>query len=539
MSKNFSFSKTPIIKKSRTRFDLSHSHKTMFNSADLIPFYVQEIYPGDTFKVDSTNVIRTTTPFIKPVMDNLFLDMFYFFVPNRLVYSNWPAVMGENKDNYWAETDNVLVPSVYGDVKTGSIADYLGLPIGSINSSIAVNSLPFRAFALIYNEWFRDQNTQAPVLIPNTYSSLESLNGDEWSVDNIFGLPPKVNKLHDYFTSCLPAPQKGNAVDIPIDGKAYVTTGDVPDTLDGTLPGLRWQSNGNLVNTSVGNLTIRSDGNTSFSGQPVASNDKIIPANLYANLTGTNINVNDLRFAFQLQKLLEKDARGGTRYIEYLQSHFGVISPDSRLQRPEFLGGKRMPLNITQVNQTTSGTGANTLGEVGAYSLTSGKCGFNKGFVEHGFVIGVMCVRQHHTYQQGIERFWSRKQRTDYYDPVFANIGEQPVLQTELFVNENSTNDNVFGYNEAWADLRYRPSRISGPLRSQTDQGFDIWHFADDYDNAPVLGSEFITETSKYIDRTLSVPSSTAPQFIIDIYNKVSAIRELPMYSIPGLIDHH
>ncbi|WP_214282020.1 major capsid protein, partial [Escherichia coli] len=256
----------------------------------------------------------------------------------------------------------------------------------------------------------------------------------------------------------------------------------------------------------------------------------------------TVANVNDLRFAFQLQKMLEKDARGGTRYREYLQSHFGVTSPDSRMQVPEFLGGARLPVSIEQVEQTTPGEGANTVGQVGAYSLSNGRSGFTKGFVEHGFVIGVLCVRQHHTYQQGIEKFWTRNKRTDFYDPVFANIGEQPIYQSELYYDNSDTADysnTVFGYQEAWADYRYKPSRISGELRSTATNSMDIWHLGDNYANAPILGNQFLSETTEYLDRALAVPSTTANQFIIDIYTENEMIRPMPVYSVPGLIDHH
>ena len=535
----FVFGQKPMAFKSRSKFDLSHQVKTMFNQGDLVPFLVQEVYPGDSFKIESTNVCRTSSPFIRPIMDNLFLDMYYFFVPNRLVYENWQNVMGENSEDYWSvELNSYCVPVIGGSVGVGTIADYFGLPLGEITSP--VNILPFRAYAKIFNDWFRDENLQAPVLV-NIDDTLGSINSNEWSVNNIFGKCAKINKLHDYFTTFLPEPQKGDPVTISLGTIAPVKTEVITARYNsGSNNPISFGPTGGFT----GPLGVKTSGSNGImsgaSGSFTGTNDTLVPQNLYADLSNVeSINVNDLRFAFQLQKMLEKDARGGTRYVEYLQEHFGVISPDARLQRSEFLGGKRMPLNIHQVAQTSggSGDGENALAQVGAYSLSQGKCGCNKAFVEHGFIIGVMAVRQFHTYQQGVERFWRRKSRTDYYDPVFANIGEQPVYKTELFGLEEP--DAIFGYNEAWADLRYRPSKITGALRSTAEQGFDIWHLGDNYGNAPTLGDSWIKETNTYLDRTLSVPSQNVPNFVIDIYNKMSAIRVLPTYSIPGLIDHN
>lgn len=542
---NFTWSQKPMLFHSRSKFNLSHHHKTMFNEGELIPFYVQEVYPGDTFKVKSTNVIRTTVPFLRPVMDNLFLDMFYFFVPNRLTYDKWQQVMGENKESYWAPQTYAEVPQVdISGNEVGTIADYMGIPIsnGRDNQNF-VSVLPFRAYALIWSEWFRDENTQQPVFVDTGDEGDYVLNSAVWSPNNIFGKPAPINKLHDYFTSCLPAPQKGSPVDLPFTGNVpvYATSTNNPkSTLATSL------MFGDTVNwkppvytglfssmANIGAMELNSQSPTGESGGLVT------PINLQAIFDNSNLGltVNDLRIAFQTQKLLEKDARGGTRYTEILQEHFGVLSPDSRLQRPEFLGGKRMPLSLQQVAQTSSSVEDSPLAQVSAFSLSNGTCGFSKGFVEHGFIIGVMAVRQFHTYQQGIEKFWFRSQRLDFYDPVFSNIGEQPVYTKELYSTANP--NTIFGYNEAWADLRYRPSRISGMLRSAANQGFDIWHFADNYSNAPVLGDTFMRETNIYLNRTLSVDSATAPNFVIDIFNNVDAIRPLPTYSVPGLIDHH
>lgn len=552
---NFTWSQKPMLYHSRSKFDLSHHHKTMFDEGQLIPFYVQEVYPGDTFKCKTTNVIRTTAPFLRPVMDNLFLDMFYFFVPNRLTYDKWQEVMGENKTNYWAPETYAEVPLCSTESNgVGTIADYFGIPVTGSRTYQNVSTLPFRAYALIWNEWFRDENTQQPVLVDTGDEGDYVINSAVWSVNNIYGLPAPINKLHDYFTSCLPAPQKGSSVDLPFTGSVpvYATSVQNPNPGTGNFQNLTfvnqdWSklANGYYNSVVFANSVDRFMGfgaNTTSSISPNPTLAGVSPSNLQAIFSNSDLGltVNDLRLAFQTQKLLEKDARGGTRYTEYLQEHFGVLSPDSRLQRPEFLGGKRMPLQLQQVAQTSSSVENSPLAQVSAFSLSNGTCGFSKGFVEHGFIIGVMAVRQFHTYQQGIERFWFRHKRLDFYDPVFSNIGEQPVYTKELYAYQiELDSDRIFGYNEAWADMRYRPSRVSGMLRSYGNNGFDIWHFADNYSNAPVLNDTFMRETNIYLNRTLSVDSSLAPNFVIDIFNKIEAIRPLPTYSVPGLIDHH
>lgn len=549
---SFTWSQKPMLFHSRSKFNLSHHHKTMFNEGELIPFYVQEVYPGDTFKVKSTNVIRTTAPFLRPVMDNLFLDMFYFFVPNRLTYDKWQQVMGENKESYWAPQTYAEVPIAdISENGVGTIADYMGIPIsnGRDNQNF-VSVLPFRAYALIWNEWFRDENTQQPVFVDTGDEGDYVINSAYWGPDNIFGKPAPINKLHDYFTSCLPAPQKGSPVDLPFNGNVpvYATTTQNPAPgVVSTMSPIQFLNNNwqppfsdNLIHPAVINNLLDKNYLSSIGTTETGTiAPDLNPSNLQAIFDNSNLglSVNDLRIAFQTQKLLEKDARGGTRYTEILQEHFGVLSPDSRLQRPEFLGGKRMPLSLQQVAQTSSSVEDSPLAQVSAFSLSNGTCGFSKGFVEHGFVIGVMAVRQFHTYQQGIEKFWFRSQRLDFYDPVFSNIGEQPVYTKELYSRADP--NTIFGYNEAWADLRYRPSRISGMLRSDANQGFDIWHFADKYSNAPVLSDIFMRETNIYLNRTLSVDSGGAPNFVIDIFNNVDAIRPMPTYSVPGLIDHH
>lgn len=537
MSNNFST--VPNINISRSKFTSRYHHKTSFNMGKLIPFDIIEVLPGDTFKLRMNEVCRISSALIRPIMDNLFLDVYYFFVPNRLSMDKWAEVMGENTKGHWVPQTNQDVYTVeLKQVKQGSIADYFGLPLGdNFVTPPVVSMLPFNAYALIWNEFFRDENNQDPVAI-KTNSTAYGANTNEWSPTHyIDAYPAPVCKLHDYFTSALPSPQKGEAV-------TFSLVGDIPVTDGGGANLFRLKNYGASLTNPYALGSTGNSSNVSYLALPngTFSIADVAPQfSLKAQASNIPVaNVNDLRFAFQLQKMLEKDARGGTRYREYLQSHFGVTSPDSRMQVPEFLGGARLPVSIEQVEQTAPGEGANTLGQVGAYSLSNGRAGFTKGFVEHGFVIGVLCVRQHHTYQQGLEKFWMRKKRTDFYDPVFANIGEQPIYQSELFFDGKKDNTkDVFGYQEAWADYRYKPSRISGELRSTASNSMDIWHLGDNYANAPILGVQFLSETTQYLDRALAVPSTTANQFIIDIYTENEMIRPMPVYSVPGLIDHH
>lgn len=553
---NFSFSTVPNVRYRRSRFDLSHGVKTTMNVGTLYPVDVQEIYAGDTFKERRNFVTRLNSQFLKPVMDNLFMDVYYFFVPSRLLYDHYPNIFGENTSSSWANTTDYSAPVLPRGTIIGekSVGDYLGLPT-KVELAKPVSILPFRGFAKVYDDWFRDQNNVSPMHVQTgeiVTSELNTNSGTPWGPNSYVGRLPKVAKFHDYFTSCLPSPQKGQAVDINVQsGFLPVFTGNT-DHPDLNVAPLRYNAiAGSTLTTSSGNFNILGTKTSGVSRPLSAQADgtavtgtnlvPVAPVNLYADASSISpVSVNDLRFAFQFQKLLERDARSGTRYVEYLASHFGVSNPDSRLQRSEFLGGKRMPISIQQVVQSTgANSDASPLGEVGAYSLSNGRNGYTKSFTEHGYVFTVACIRQHHTYQQGIEKFWTRSKRTDFYDHVFANIGEQPVYRSEIFTNSSVSADTVFGYNEAWADLRQRQNRVSGEMRSNSTNTLDFWHFADQYVSAPVLGAEFIAETPSFVDRTITVPSAQQDQFIVDMWADVRAYRVMPTYSVPSLIDHN
>lgn len=554
MSNNKQFNTVPTIHASRSRFDLSFDHKMSGSVGTLYPCYLQEIYPGDTFSCKANIVTRLTSTYLRPVMDNLFLDMYFFFVPSRLCYDKWQEVFGENRESAWAQQDEVLVPTASsGTISSKSVGDYLGLPVGTIPAG--VNILPFRAFALIYNDWFRDENLCEPMLVQKGARTVsEQYNNNAWGPGNYFGKLPKVAKFHDVFTSSLPSTQKGNDVTVPLGNLAKVVPIGSPynqnDVAKYFFPwekgclGFEMDTQNDV--TLGAQLSIASTNyhalEHSSSGTFTGTTNGIQGWNLYADLASAQggLNVPEIRYAFQLQKILERSARAGTRYTEYILSAFGVQSPDARLQRPEYLGGKRMPLSVQQAVQSVRGQD-NELGALGGFSLSNNVCGYSKGFVEHGFVIGVMCIRQHHTYQQGIPKLFQRHSRFDYYDPILANISEQPVYRSEIFTDETSValDDVVFGYQEAWYDLRSRPSTIAGDMRSASSTSLDIWHYGDDYSVAPTLSQAFIEETPAFVDRTIAVKSTALDQFIFDIYYQQSAVRCLPTYSIPGLVDHH
>lgn len=543
----------------RSTFDRSHSLKTSFNVGDIVPFFVDEVLPGDTFNVDTSKVVRLQT-LLTPVMDNIYLDTYFFFVPNRLTWSHWKQFNGENTESAWIPQTEYEIPQITapadGGWSVGTIADYLGVPTGV--PSLSVSALPFRAYALVMNEWFRDENLSDPLVVPVDDATVAGVNTGTFVTDVAKGgLPYKAAKYHDYFTSCLPSPQKGPDVLIPsaTSGVYPVSTRSevIPQDSFGSHSLYFRRPNGNVVSVSgsdYGYFSLGSSGN-----QPdLQPNDSVqfglTPANLWVETSGgLGASINQLRMAFQIQKLYEKDARGGSRYIEILKSHFGVTSPDARLQRPEYLGGNRVPININQVvQQSGTAAGETAQGTVTGMSVTTDThSDFTKSFTEHGFVIGVMVARYDHTYQQGLERFWSRKDRFDYYWPVFANIGEQAVKNKEIFAQGPAKTDSsgaviddqVFGYQEAWADYRYKPSRVTGEMRSQYAQSLDVWHLADDYSALPMLSDSWIREDKTNVDRVLAVTSAVSNQLFADIYIKNRTTRPMPMYSIPGLIDHH
>jgi hypothetical protein len=541
----------------RSTFDRSHSLKTSFNVGDIVPFFVDEVLPGDTFNVDTSKVVRLQT-LLTPVMDNIYLDTYFFFVPNRLTWSHWKQFNGENTESAWIPQTEYEIPQITAPADSGwavgTIADYLGVPTGVPN--LSVSALPFRAYALVMNEWFRDENLSDPLVVPVDDATVAGVNTGTFVTDVAKGgLPYKAAKYHDYFTSCLPSPQKGPDVLIPSATSGVypvVTKNEVHEPGGFTLSGVYGSKSTvfDELNVFTSNYLIPSVSSSNVGVTGPNSSATFDPTNLWAESSGgLGASINQLRMAFQIQKLYEKDARGGSRYIEILKSHFGVTSPDARLQRPEYLGGNRVPININQVvQQSATASGETAQGTVTGMSVTTDThSDFTKSFTEHGFVIGVMVARYDHTYQQGLERFWSRKDRFDYYWPVFANIGEQAVKNKEIFAQGPSVKDSagaviddqVFGYQEAWADYRYKPSRVTGEMRSQYAQSLDVWHLADDYSALPMLSDSWIREDKTNVDRVLAVSSAVSNQLFADIYIKNRTTRPMPMYSIPGLIDHH
>lgn len=551
-----SFSSAPSVRFNRSRFDLSHGKKTAFNVGELVPLDVMEVLPGDTFKQRATSVIRVTSSFIKPIMDNLYMEKHSFFVPYRLVYENSERVFGN--PNPSAYTGNVLADMPMNEatwtVQANTVGDYLGLPVGKQIPADSVNVLAFRAFALIYDQWFRNENIIDEMYVQKgVATSSERPNNGDWSPNNYFGKLPKVGKKKDYFTSCLPQPQKGQPVVIPLGGVAPVFGDGTPINVSQSGDdGITFdRTNMNLYIGNVANQAgvVVDGGVNSITNKLYFTTRDEIGGNFTASIgaladlsQATMANVNDLRFGFQLQKMLERDSRFGSRYNEYLLGHFGVYSPDSRLQFTEYLGGGRFPLSIQQVAQSSESTETSPLANVGGYSLSNGYARFTKGFTEHGLVMTVGFIRQIHTYQDGIDKMFMRKSRNDFYDPLYANLGEQPVYTSELFVPATGQGDvkgNVFGYNEAWAEYRYRPSGVTGQMRSNVTNSLDIWHLADNYASRPYLNKEFIEENPTNVDRTVSVSYTEQSQFICDIWFDTKAIRVLPTYSVPGLIDHH
>lgn len=543
----------------RSVFDRSSSVKTTFNVGELVPFYIDEVLPGDTFSVDRSIVARLQT-LITPPMDNLYLDTYFFYVPNRLVWEHWKQFCGENTESPWIPQTEYEIPQITsptGGWSTGTLADYFGIPTGVGN--LSVSALPFRAYALIVNDWFRDENLCDPLAFPTTDATVAGVNTGNFVTDCAKGGKPYIAaKYHDYFTSCLPSPQKGPDVLIPVAQASNLPVVPLADV----VPESSWSNQPYKAFSASGYGTYGKHGSygTPFAQSSIAFNstgnqmhfgasgatqdtDMAVISNLWAVSSGdaAAATINQLRLAFQIQKFYEKAARGGTRYIEVIKSFFGVTSPDARLQRPEYLGGNRIPIHIQQVVQNSGTQDAGTpQGTPTGLSVTSDThSDFTKSFVEHGFVIGLMVARYDHTYQQGIERFWSRKSKFDYYWPVFANIGEQAVKNKEIYAQGNAQDDEVFGYQEAWADYRYKPNRVSGEMRSTASAPLDSWHFGDKYTKLPTLSDEWIREDKSNVDRALAVTSSVSNQIFCDIFIQNRSTRPMPLYSVPGLIDHH
>lgn len=545
------FSLNPSVDIQRSKFERNSDVKFSFNVGDLVPFYVDEVLPGDTFSIDTSKVVRMQ-PLVAPIMDNMYLDTYWFFVPNRLVWEHWKEFCGENTQSKWIPSVEYSIPKIRGSVSSsfadntvvcwrpGDIADYMGIPVCSsavphLTQTIDVSALPFRGYALIWNEFFRDQNLQDPIPIPMG-DALEFVDSSEIIGNRICtgsGIL-KACKYHDYFTSCLPSPQKGPDVALPLSGLAPVVTGANYGNSTGSGDALHFRG---ADGTNVGYLNYHNDLILGSASDP---QDGLVPNNLYAQLGSASLGtINELRLAFQMQRIYEKDARGGTRYTEILKNHFGVTSPDSRLQRPEYLGGSRVPININQVVQTSS-TSNTPQGNTAAYSVTADvHSDFTKSFVEHGYIFGLCVARYDHTYQQGLERMWTRSDRFDFYWPSLANIGEQPVYGREIFCNGSTNDEKVFGYQEAWAEYRYKPNRVAGEMRSNVTNTLDVWHLADDYASAPFLSAEWIVEDDSNLNRCLAVTEKVSNQLWADIFVKNTSVRPMPIYSIPGLIDHY
>ena len=513
------FSMIPRADIPRSSFQIQTAHKTTFDSGYLIPVYVDEVLPGDTFNLKMTAFARMATPLF-PVMDNMYLDSFFFFVPNRLLWSNWEKFMGAQENP--GDSIAYIVPQITSDTggyPIGSVQDYMGLPtVGQVTAGQTVDhsALQLRAYNLIWNEWFRDENLQDSVVV-NTG------DGPDSPLD--YSLLRR-GKRHDYFTSALPWPQKGEAVSLPLGTSAPIRSDAYATYLNGTQKGPA--PTGSWTPSLDDGSYLWKDGTD---------------LKIWADLSeATAATINQLRESFQIQRLLERDARGGTRYTEIIRSHFGVVSPDARLQRPEYLGGGSTPVTINPIAQTSAtaaGAGSTPLGNLAAMgtALAMGH-GFTQSFTEHGIVLGLVSIRADLTYQQGMRRMWSRRTRYDFYFPVFAHLGEQAVLNKEIYTTGTASDDDVFGYQERWAEYRYLPAQITSLFRSTAAGTLDAWHLAQNFATLPTLSSSFIEDTPP-VDRVVAIGAeANGQQFIFDSFFDIRAARPMPLYSVPGLIDH-
>ena len=531
------YAQVPHAEIRRAKFQRDFNLLTTMNEGDLVPIYLDEVLPADTFKINLNALVRMATP-LYPVMDNAYMDFYFFFVPARLLWKHFQNLMGQNDSTFWAETTEYTTPittAPEGGWNVGTLADYFGIPTGV--SGLKVNSLPFRAYAKVWNEWFRDENLQQPVTQSMDDTTTTGVNtGTNLSDAEAGGMPLKVCKYKDYFTSCQPSPQKSvEPVTIPLTGNAPIkgykdegrtnpVTGEVS-----TFYSIGPAETGEKV--QIGQIGADKQGLAMYWGKNGSLT--YLGAEL-GNITGATIN--ELRQAIAVQHIFERDARTGTRYKEILKGAWGVTSPDARLDRSEYIGGHRMPINVNQVIQTSSTDSTSPQGNTGAYSMTTlsrNMCTYSA--TEHGYVLGLAAIRVDHSYQQGLSRLWTRNTRFSYYDPMLANLGEQAVLNQEIYAQGKPQDEEVFGYQEAWADYRYRTNMVTSEMRSTYAQTLDAWHYADKYGALPTLSSSWIKEGTENIDRTLAVQSSNSHQFICNFYYEQAWTRPMPIYSVPGI----
>lgn len=542
-----SFSMIPRADIPRSKFRMQHQHKTTFSASNLIPFYVQEILPGDTFSVNMTAFCRLATP-LYPIMDNMDLETWFFFVPNRLVWKNWYKFMGEQENP--SDSISFAIPQVVspaGGFAQKSLYDYMGIPcVGQINggATISINALPVRAYAIIFNQWFRDENlTSAMGYGSGPSTGICSMDdGPDLYTNYVI---QQVAKRPDYFTKALPWTQKSTSpVTLPLGTSAPIKT-QATEIFTGAGNAITWRTSAGGVPATGNTHTTGAAGVFGLSATAAAMvGNPLYPTNLYADLSAaTSATINSIRLAFQTQRLLERDARGGTRYTEIIRSHFGVVSPDARLQRPEYLGGGKTPLTIAPVPQTTATGltgGTSPLGTLSGVGTTVNRAGFRQSFTEHGYILGLCAVRRDPIYQQGLRKLWSRSTRYDFYLPVFAALGEQAVLNKEIYM-DGSANDNLtFAFQERWAEYRFTPSRTSGFFNSRSTTTLDAWHLAQNFASLPALNGTFVAdETNVVLRRALAAGvAADNQQILADFFIEELAARPMPMYSVPGLVDH-